>query len=236
MITFETEVLAIIKRTAGIKSFHFKTNPQANFKPGQFFMLTIRINGQEVTKHFSFSNSPTETDYIEFTKRLTDSAYSQALDKLKVGDWARIKMPLGSFTFEGEQPKTAFLSGGIGITPIRSIWKAALDNKLSGEMILLYSNRTKDDIAFKQDFDQMAGANQKMRVIYTITDAQAGESWPGRVGRIDSNMIKQEIPDYRQRVFYVCGPPKMVEALTSVLKSGLGIAENKIRTENFAGY
>lgn len=56
--------------------------------------------------------------------------------RLKFGDWARIKMPYGKFTFEAEHEKVAFLSGGIGITPIRSTYKYACDMKLSSSMIL----------------------------------------------------------------------------------------------------
>ncbi|NQS99821.1 MAG: xylene monooxygenase, partial [Candidatus Omnitrophica bacterium] len=72
MATFETEVLEVISRTPGVKSFRFKTAQQARFLPGQFFLLTIKIDSKEATKHFSFSNSPTENSYIEFTKRITD--------------------------------------------------------------------------------------------------------------------------------------------------------------------
>ncbi|MEW6109539.1 MAG: FAD-binding oxidoreductase [Nitrospirota bacterium] len=55
---FETKVIAIIPRTHDIKSFRFAVSEDTDFKPGQFFRVTIRIKGQETTKHFSFSNSP----------------------------------------------------------------------------------------------------------------------------------------------------------------------------------
>ena len=127
MVTFETEVSDVIQRTHNVKSFRFKRDESADFKAGQFFLVTIKISGQERTKHFSFSSSPTEKGYIEFTKKLTGSDFSKALDGLKTGDRAKLKMPYGSFTFEGGYKKIAFLSGGIGITPIRSICKYVVD-------------------------------------------------------------------------------------------------------------
>ena len=247
MTQFETEISEIIQRTPGVKSFRFKIKENIDFKPGQFFFVTIKIGQGERTKHFSFSNSPTEKAYIEFTKRITESEYSKALERLNIGDWARLKMPLGSFTFSGEYEKIAFLSGGIGITPIRSICKFTTDKGLSTDIVLLYGNNKEEDIIFRQDLDQMASTNKNMRVVYTLTQplrAGAGltspdidkENWPGRTRYIDDRMIKEEIADYRERVFYLCGPPKMVETLVDILKNKLSLGEDKIKIENFTGY
>jgi ferredoxin-NADP reductase len=237
LVQFETEVLEIVQRTENVKSFRFKIKDNLDFKPGQFFFVTLKIGQGERTKHFSFSNSPTEKAYIEFTKRITESEYSKALERLKIGDWAKLKMPLGSFTFSGEYEKIAFLSGGIGITPIRSICKFATDKGLSTDIVLLYGNNKEEDIIFRQDLDQMASTNKNMRVVYTLTSPDIDkENWPGRTGYIDDRMIKEEIADYRERVFYLCGPPKMVETLVDILKNKLSLGEDKIKIENFVGY
>lgn len=237
MIQLETEVLDIILRVPGVKSFRFKVGEEINFKPGEFFFVGIKIGGEERTKHFSFSNSPTEKGYVEFTKRITDSNFSEALDSLKIGDWAKLKFPYGSFTFGGEHQKIAFLSGGIGITPIRSICKFCTDKKVSSDIILLYSNNREDDIIFKDDMDNMQAANSNIRIVYTLTASDVDKNrWQGRTGRIDEKMIKEEIPDYRERIFYICGPPRMVDGLAAILKERLNIGEDKIKVENFTGY
>ena len=237
MIEFDTNVLDVIQRTHNVKSFRFRTGEDVEFKPGQFFFVTIKVDTEERIKHFSFSNSPTEGGYLEFTKRITDSEFSKALDTLKIGDWARIKMPYGSFVFEGEYERIAFLSGGIGITPIRSICKFVTDTRLPTDIILLYGNNKQEDIIFKQDLDQMSSTNKNIHIVYTLTSPDIDrQTWPGRTGYIDDEVIKQEIQDYNERVFYICGPPKMVDGLTSILKDRLSIQENKIKTENFSGY
>ena len=237
MVVFQTEVSDIIQRTQNVKSFRFRTEEDVNFKPGQFFFVTIKIAGIERTKHFSFSNSPTEKRYVEFTKRITDSEFSRALDRLKIGDGAKLRMPYGSFTFEGEYEKIAFLSGGIGITPIRSICKFAADMKLPTEIVLLYGNNKEADIIFRQDLDEMCSGNKDIRVVYTLTSPDIDkQAWQGRTGYIDAKMIREEIVDYNERIFYICGPPKMVESLVGVLKSELSTQEDKIKIENFAGY
>lgn len=234
MITFETEVSDIIQRTYNVRSFRFKKKGDIDFKAGQFFFVGIKIDGEERAKHFSFSNSPTEKEYIEFTKKLTDSDFSKALDRLKIGDWARLKMPYGSFTFEGEYKKIAFLSGGIGITPIRSICKSVVDKELDRDLTLLYGNRASKDIVFKDDFDAMQKAHPKLKVIHTLSEADS--EWAGRRGHIDSRLIKEEISDYAERRFYICGPPSMVEAMKNILLDELNLPAEQVITENFTGY
>jgi ferredoxin-NADP reductase len=233
---FETKVIDIIRRTHDIKSFRFAVPEEITFKPGQFLVLTIKVKDQEATKHFSFSNSPTEKGYVEFTKRITDSEFSQAIDKLKVGDWARLKMPYGFFTFEGEYSKIACLSGGIGITAIRSICKFVNDERLPTNIILIYSNKTENDIAFHEDLAQMESENEKMRVIYTLSEPVDKIAWKGKIGFIDSAMVREEITDYAERVFYICGPPKMVDYLRSLLSEELKLDKKSVKWEHFLGY
>lgn len=239
MVEFDTNVIDVIQRTHNVKSFRFKAERAVDFKAGQFFFLTIKIGREEKSKHFSFSNSPTEKEYLEFTKRITDSQFSQALDKLKIGDWARIKMPYGAFVCGGDCERIAFLSGGIGITPIRSMCKFLTDKKSPVEVTLLYGNNKEEDIIFRQDLEDMQKINKNIHVVYTLTSPDADvdkEKWPGRVGCIDDKMIKEEIPDYKSRTFYICGPPRMVESLVGLLKKNLAVGEDKIRIENFSGY
>jgi len=237
MIEFETKVIDIIQRTPNVKSFRFKVDGPVSFKAGHFFLVSIKIDDQERTKHFSFSNSPEEKDYIEFTKRITDSEFSKALDVLRPGDWAKLKMPYGSFTFEGEYEKVAFLSGGVGITPIRSICKHILDKDLKTDVVLLYGNNRQGDIIFKDDFDNISSKYDSIKVVYTLTASDIDkDNWSGRVGYIDSDMIKQEIPDFNTRIFYICGPPLMVQALVSILKDDLCLDDSKVKIESFAGY
>ena len=237
MVDFETDLISIIQRAHRVKSFRFSIKEDADFKPGQFFFVTIKVDGADRTKHFSFSNSPTERGYIEFTKRITESEFSKGLERLKIGDWAKLKMPYGSFTFTAEFEKIAFLSGGIGITPIRSICKYVADKGLSTDIVLLYGNNKEEDIIFREDLDRIASTNKNICIVYTLTSSDVNkEKWSGRSGYINEKMIKEEIADYKERVFYICGPPKMVEALIDILKNRLGVGEDRIKIENFTGY
>ena len=223
----------IIPRTPSVKSFRLAVPRRAAFKSGQY--LTIRLQGEEdLTRCLSISSSPTEQGYVEVTKRITQSRFSQILDQAEPGLQAEISYPMGKCTFEGEFEKIALLSGGIGITPLRSICKYVVDNKLSTSVCLIYSNRTADEIAFRSEFDAMQRDCPSLKVVYTLS--RAGNDWTGRTGRIDADLIRGELPDHLERCFYVCGPPQMVDAMSAMLRSDLHIPEPQVRTENFIGY
>ncbi|MFA5369895.1 MAG: FAD-dependent oxidoreductase, partial [Candidatus Omnitrophota bacterium] len=225
-------------RAPGVKSFRFADADGFVFRHGQFFFVGISVNGREAVKHFSFSNSPTEKGYVEFTKRLTGSDFSKALAGLKQGDAVRIKGPLGNFIYEGVPRKSAFLSGGIGITPIRSIFKYIVDRGISSDAVLLYGNNTLSDIIFKKDLDRIAQSGKGLKIVYTLTSAgdEGLGVWRGRTGFINSGMIKEEMPDYAERVFYLCGPPAMVSGLRKILIDRMSLPEGRIIKEDFTGY
>jgi glycine betaine catabolism B len=230
---FETKFQEIIPRTHDVTSFRFSRPADLDYKPGQFFFITLKQGDKELSKHFSFSSSPTEKDHIEFTKKLTDHEYSLALKAAKVGDWARIDAPYGQFTFEGEYPKIALLGGGIGITPFMSFCKNATDKGLSSKITLFYGCRTENDLAFREELEELAKKNKNLKLISIIN--QPTEQWKGQIGTINAEMIKQELPDYEENMFYTCGPPPMVEAMEKLVVN-LGLQKEKLKREYFSGY
>ncbi len=230
---FETSVDEIISITHDVKSFRINRPREFDYDPGQFMFITILINGEKSTKHFTISSSPTEKEFIEFTKRITEHEFSAALDKLKIGDWVQIDGPYGDFTFKGKYPRVGLITGGIGITPFRSMIKYCTDKRIKSQVTLLYGNRSEENIVFKEEFDRMEKENGNLRIVHTLS--RPGEEWKGRKGHIDILMVREEIPDYDDHVFYVCGPPSLVAACVSVLKA-LRIPDDKINKEDFPGY
>jgi ferredoxin-NADP reductase len=230
---FETEVVKVIKRTHDVKSFRFSRPSSFEYKAGQFMFVTIPSEDGELKKHFTISSSPTEKDFIELTKKLTGSSYSNALDSLQVGEKAKIDAPYGTFTFDKKIKKMGMLSGGIGITPLRSMCKYCTDLQLENSILLLYGNNAREDIAYKEELDKMQEENNNLKVVYTLNKAPS--NWKGYTGYIDVVMIRKEVPDYQSRVFYTCGPPAMVKAMKTLLQE-FNIPPEQIKTENFSGY
>ena len=230
---FETSLKEVIPRTADTSSFRFSRPEGFDFKPGQYIMVKIKSGDKELIHTFSLSSSPTDRNFIEFTKKLTASEYSTNLRSMMPGDWAHIDGPYGKFTFEGEYEKILFLAGGIGITPFFSIIKYCSDIRLPTSMVLFHGCRNENEIAFKKELENMQLKNHNLKLIYVLNEPSP--AWKGKVGFVTARLIGQEVPDFRNRIFYACGPPPMVVAMQKVV-SELGLPLTQLKLESFAGH
>jgi ferredoxin-NADP reductase len=230
---FETNLKEIIPRTQDMVSYRFPRPEELEYKPGQYMLATIKAGAKELTHPFSFSSSPTEKDFIEFTKKLTDSEYSDTLRTLKPGDWARIDAPYGNFTFQGEHQKIVMLAGGVGITPFRSICRYSADTRLTSSIVLLYGCRNESEIAFKTELEKMQRQNPNFKVVFIL--GEASSQWKGPVGFINAELVKSQVPDYTERMFYACGPPGMVKAMENLV-TGMGLPLTQLKLEALVGH
>ncbi|MFH0796633.1 MAG: FAD-dependent oxidoreductase [Candidatus Omnitrophota bacterium] len=140
---------------------------------------------------------------------------------------------MGNCVFRKEQPKIGFLIGGIGITPVISILEYITDRKLKTDVVLLYSNRVEEEIAFKPEIDRWRKENPNLKVFYTLTDYQSKDP-ECLYGRIDENVLATRMPDARDRTILIFGPPGMVKAMFEVCLKN--VRREQIHTENFFGY
>jgi ferredoxin-NADP reductase len=236
MKEIQARLIEIIKRTDSIKSFRFILPEKITFIPGQFLQVifdeTERSN-KELNKYLSLSSSPTK-EYIEVTKRISESRFSQKLQSLKINDTVLLKAPMGECIFRPEYKHIAFLIGGIGITPVISIIEYIIDKKLDTDVILFYSNRTDSDIAFRKELDDWESINKNIKIFYTVTDYPTVDK-NCFFGQIDKNLLTQKAPDLNDRILFIFGPPKMVDIMRN-LALELGCKEENIKIERFMGY
>jgi len=213
----------------GIVRFRLTRPVGFDFKAGQYFILNL---GEGLAKPFSYSNSPTEGDCIEFTTRMSGSEYKRMLGALRAGENALVSGPLGSFTYGG-QGRVVFLAGGIGVTPFRSMCKWLTDSKADCDVALMWGVSTIEEAVFKDDFDAMAAANPRLSVVYVVAKPPAG--WKGCGGYVCRRYVEENVPWWRDAVYYVCGPPKMTEAMDGMLAE-MGIPKERVVKEAFSGY
>jgi len=234
--TFKVILAQKIQRTPTVTSFRFSSAEKINFIPGQFLKIILDQNhpeNKDLNKFLSFSCSP-ENNYVEVTKRLSASLFSQNLSGLKLKDQVFIQAPFGDCVLKEEFKKNAFLIGGIGITPVISIIEYIINKKLDTDILLFYSNRTEEEIAFRPELDIWAKSNSNLKLYYILTDCQPKDN-SCSFGRINKELLLNKIKDPQERVFFTFGPPKMVEAMNQLCLEIGGLKEN-LRTESFAGY
>ena len=222
----------VTQETPDVRSFRLKPAEPVAFRPGQHLVMFLDVP-QDRVRDFSIASSPIDEFLLVATKfREPLSQFKQRMAQLKPGDEVEIKAAFGKFMLQDDMSVPAvLLAGGIGITPFISLIKYCTDRKLPLGITLLYSNRAPDDIAFRRELEEWARINQNFRLISTITD---DASWPGQKGRIDEAMIRNYVQDLNS-IFYICGPPGMVDGMTALLK-GMHIPDDRVRIEKFTGY
>jgi ferredoxin-NADP reductase len=236
-MTFIGTLLEKIERTTDSTSFRFSRPPEYHFEAGQSYSITIPSPDGPLEHRFSHADAPTEP-YTELTTRLTGSPFKNALDSLPLGAVATFRGPAGRFVFRYDEPRLAFLTGGIGITPVRSMLRHLMDTggagRVAGQaLVLFYGCMTEDALIYGDDIDEFSRALPGLRVVYVITQPRDG--WTGRRGFITADLIKEELDEPSLWAYYVVGPPPMITAMDKVT-SQLGVPETHIAKENFAGY
>ena len=230
------QITEIAERTF---AFHFEKPAGFSFKAGQFISMTLIDPPQTDTKgnrrNFTLASAPSEEDLMIAT-RLRESAFKQNLKAMPIGNEVTISGPFGNLTLTDVSATAVFLTGGIGITPFRSIALQASHDHVTNSLYLFYSNRRPEDAAFLSEFQNLQKANSKFRFIPTMTAPEKSQqSWSGETGYINENMLKKYLHDFNIPIFYIAGPNEMVKAMVQML-SDLGVDQQRIRVEEFPGY
>ncbi|MEQ1561258.1 MAG: RnfABCDGE type electron transport complex subunit D [Nitrospira sp.] len=226
------------KLSKDVYEFIWKSDQKLHFKAGQYLEWTL---GQEHTdnrgnrRYFTISSSPTEENIKLGIKSYENSStFKKKLLSLVQGDKIVASQLAGDFVMtEDKNKKLVFIAGGIGVTPFRSMIKDLTDRNEKREVVLFFSNRTPNDIVYKDIFDE---AEQKigLKTIYAVNDLAGADPQPNiTVGFINADMIKKEVPDFKNCTFYISGPRVMVTAFEDTLNK-MGV--KNIKTDFFPGF
>ena len=241
MTTYATTLEAREEIAEGTMAFHFRKPGGFDFKHGQVIdvILTSKVSAPEdqSTRHtFSIVTAPFEDDLVVAT-RMRDSAYKRALKSMTVGSPVTIDGPSGSLGLHKDLARAGILvAGGIGITPFMSMLRQAAQDQRQQRLILLNSNRRPEDAAFLAELQQLEAKNPKFKLVATMTGMQASHlAWDGQTGLVTGELVGSVVGDLSAPIFYVAGPPGMVEAMRRTLNDA-GIDDDDIRSEEFYGY
>jgi ferredoxin-NADP reductase len=195
------------------------------FAPGQYAEWTLphhHPDGRGNRRLFSMASAPDETDIrIAFRHYEKGSTFKNALLQLQPGNYIRAAHVAGNFTLPSDaRAPIAFIAGGIGITPIRSMVQQLAATGEQRDMVLLYFASSEQDFVFANDFRAAEAHGLKTFFI---------------VGRPETETLRQYVPDLAQRINYISGPDVLVTACRSMLRS-LGVPGSHIRTDHFTGY
>jgi len=226
-------------------SFRFSRSDEQsylNYKAGQFTIMDLKTkeDPEGPSRYFTLASSPTEKDNVLISTRIRNTPFKQKLAGLEIGTRVILKTPSGKFVLPSDYSKTVvMLSGGIGVTPFRSMIKYSTDMKLPLKIVMFDSNKNEENMLYKNDFDACLHKNKNLSILYTVTDESDNLS-NGKIeqGRIDEKKITQLISkdELVESIFYICGPPGMVSAMQEILREKMNISKKQINIEEFTGY
>jgi uncharacterized protein YeaO (DUF488 family) len=240
MPIYKTKLKSRQETAAGAMAFHFEKPEGFAYKAGQFADYTL-INPPETdaegnTRGFSLASAPYEDDLMLAT-RMRDTAFKRVLKNMELGTELTLDAPYGSFTLHNNtQIPAVFLTGGIGVTPVRSIVLQAVHDNVPHRIVVFDSNRRPEDAAFLDELMEPQKKNPNYTFVGTMTQMEkSGREWHGETGYITKAMLLKYVGDLTLPIYYIDGPPAMVTAMCETLGEA-GVDDDDIRTEEFSGY
>jgi predicted ferric reductase len=196
-------------------------------KPGQFVLLRIFAKGMWWQEHpFSLSWIPHDNCLRVTIRHVGD--YTREVANLQPGTHVLVSGPYGRFTRAvATTNKRLYVAGGVGITPLRSMIEEAVKTKT--DSVLLYANRTPDDVVFAKELASFSGQYLKIIEFYS----EPPKRFRGNTGYVDVDVLRRYVSDFAERDVYVCGPPPMMTNLIDGL-SKTSIDPTQLHYERFA--
>jgi len=215
----------------GTMEFTLEKPQGFQYRAGQYGDLVLPASvglAEGSNKHgFSFVSAPFEDTLRMATRMRKTSAFKNAAATVPEGTMVQLLALWGDFTLHRNAATPAvFVTGGIGITPARSIIAQATHDHDPHRITLIYANRTPELSAYTDELQRLAEQNPNFRFVSVYTSTQ---------GHVSASTIRQHVPGIATSRFYLSGPEGMVKAMRALLLD-VGADEDNIRTEEFEGY
>ena len=198
-----------------------------DYQPGQYVGIGLLVNGRWRWRSYSLTSSPAATsDTVAITVKAMPEGFlsTHLVAGVEPGTIVRLAAPQGNFVLpDPAPPSILFLTAGSGITPVMSMLRTLMRRNQIADITHLHSAPTEADVMFGAELAALAAdqSGYRLRVRQTRT-----------VGRLDLSRLSQEVPDWRERQTWACGPEGMLNQAEKVWSSA-GIRD-RLHLERFA--
>ena len=200
-----------------------------SFRAGQFAWLTVDRSPFHIEEHpFSFASSAENPDHIGFAiKELGD--FTSTLGDVPPGTRVYVDGPYGTFDLYGEPDSNfVFIAGGIGSAPIMSMLRTMADRGDDRQIQFFYGNPTRETVIFREE---LAALEEKLNLEVIHVLEKPPEGWEGERGFITVDVLQRLLcEDFRDCVFFICGPLPMIDAVTGALEK-LAVSRGRTHAE-----
>ncbi len=224
--------------------------PLAPYRAGQFLTFQLELpdaHGEvrPVTRCYSLSDRHDPQAYRITVKRIPAPRDRPDLppglvsnhfhEQVAPGAILQVRAPAGVFVLDDDARIPAVLiAGGIGITPLFAMARAALAAQPDRALHLFYGVRDSRELVFEADLLTMEQQHPNFHLTCVQSAPLPGEREGDRyhaVGFIDVALLRRILP-HGQHHFYVCGPPPMMASLVPALRDW-GVAGDAVHYEAF---
>lgn len=226
-------VVRKVKESDNITSFYLKPADGSKvpaYQPGQYISLRLAIPGEKYlfNRQYSLSQATREDEFRISVKREADHDPSGRVsvflhEEVNSSDRIEVSAPAGEFVLNTDKESpVAFISGGVGITPMMSMFETVATLTPARPTTFLHAARNESLHAFDQDIQKYAAMMDNAHYQTLYSDEPSGY--------ITRELLAEYI-DVTGDV-YVCGPVPFMEAMIQELRT-LGMNEDQIHFEFF---
>ncbi|RZA00602.1 MAG: ferredoxin--NADP reductase [Moraxellaceae bacterium] len=247
-------VLSVRRWSQNLFSFTLTRPAHFRFTAGQFARIGIMVDGAPVFRAYSVVSSPFAETLEFFSIVVPDGVFTSRLQYLQTGDTLLLeKIPYGFLTLARYQKPLPhdlwLLATGTGLAPFLSMLQDFAPWQQYQRIILAYSVRTRDELAYADEIGDMAHSfgegGAQFKFIPVITRPSNND--------VDNAVLQQRLPvliengqleqaagfqlDPATSHVMLCGNPQMVDDTRNTLKArGLSMnrrGEGNIAVENY---
>ena len=222
-----------VKESENITSFYLKPADGKNvpsYDAGQYITVRLAIPGEEFlfNRQYSLSQASRPDEFRISVKREADNDPNGMVsvylhEQMNEGDRIEVSAPAGEFVLDTKRDTpVAFVSGGVGITPMMSMFETVATQTPERPVSFLHAARNETLHAFDKDVQKYVATmdNAKYKTLYS-------DEPQGYITRD----ILEDMVDASGEV-YVCGPVPFMEKMISELRA-LGMSDEQIHYEFF---
>jgi ferredoxin-NADP reductase len=198
-----------------------------DYQPGQYIGIGLLVDGRWRWRSYSLTSTPVSgARTITITVKAMPEGFlsTHLVGGVAPGTVVRLAAPQGNFVMPDPAPASVlFLTGGSGITPVMSMLRTLARRQQITDVIHLHSAPTQSDVLFLSELQALETSHDGYRLRLRSTREQ---------GRLDLSRLDDEVPDWRTRQAWACGPEGMLNTAQQVWQAN-GIAE-RLHLERFA--
>lgn len=213
--------------------------PLFQFAPGQYLTFKTELDGEEVRRSYSICCSPNDGELRVAVKKVDKGRFSSyANTGLKKGQTLEVMPPMGKFTpktSDKKQKNYLAFAAGSGITPIMSIMKTVLENEPGSTFTLVYGNKNRSTIIFREAIEGLKNKFiNRLRVYHVLSrELMDVDLFNGRIDASKTEAFCKGLIDVsRMDEAFICGPEAMILSVRDQLKT-LGMPEEQVHVELF---